>query len=300
MKQLPRIAAALYCSPWNILPEQHAVMCHQFRDYLQRGTEPAAFSARQDLPRSEADDMEGPCWRDESGRVGAWHPQVQILGSLAILPVKGTLGKHLSTLEMWCGASDYAIIAKQAANILNDERITDVIVYIDSRGGSCLGNLECAKAIEELARKKSTLAYTDTMCCSAAYFIASACGKIVAAPSAVVGSISTYSAFVDESRAYEMAGLEVHMFRTGEVKGAGYPGKTWTDAEKESMQLVTDQFSSQFKGFCKRRRNLSDEVMQGAYGPAQFAPRGLIDDLTDSVEDLIFAITGQRVQSVNL
>lgn len=287
MKQLPLIAGRLYTEPWSILPAQHAEVCRQFRSYLERGQEPSGFVALQNLPSSDADDLTGPCWRDETGRTGAWHPQVTVIGSLAILPIQGMLGKHLSTLEMWCGGSDYAVIAQQARNIAADERITDVILHIDSPGGNCVGNIECARAIAALSAVKSTVAYTEKLCASAAYFLASACEQIYAAPSAIVGSISTYSAYLDESRAYEMEGLEVRMFRTGEVKGAGYPGKPWTDAEIAAMQLVTDQFSQQFKGFVKQRRNLSDDIMQGAYWPAEFAPTGIIDATYDDLASLI-------------
>lgn len=288
MKQLPHIAGRLYCEPWSILPLNHAEICRQFRSYLERPEHTdAAYSARIAVPRADGDDKEGPCWRDENGNVHAWHEQVTVIGSLAILPVRGMLGKHLSNLEMMCGGADYAIIARQAANIAADERITDVILHIDSPGGSCVGGIECARAIEALTKVKSTIAYTDTMCASAAYFIASACEQIVAAPSAIVGSISTYAAYLDESRAYEMEGLEVRMFRSGSVKGAGTPGKPWTPEELAAQQLVVDQFSAQFKGFVKSRRNIKDEVMNGAYWPAEFAPAGIIDDTADSIEALI-------------
>jgi ClpP class serine protease len=291
MKQLPHIAGRLYGEPWSILPSAHAEICRQFRAYLQRpDLSDAEFSARIDVPRSEADDLTGPLWRDETGRTGAWHPQVEVIGSLAILPVRGMLGKHLSTLEMWCGGSDYAVIARQARNIATDDRIENVILHVDSPGGSCIGNIECARAIAEMARVKSTIAYTDKMCASAAYLLASACEEIIAAPSAIVGSISTYSAYLDESRAYEMEGLEVKMFRSGEVKGAGYPGKPWTPEEITAQQLVTDQFSTQFKSFVADRRGLAPEIMQGAYWPAEFAPAGVIDLLEDSLEALVATI----------
>lgn len=292
MKHLPRIASALYCEPWNILPSTHAEICRQFRDHLARGAaDPAEFAARQNFT-SDADDIVGPAWRDESGRTGGWHPQVTVIGSTAILPIRGMLGKHLSTLEMWCGASDYAIIAKQAANIAADDRITDVIFHIDSPGGNCVGNIECAKALRALAETKSTYAYTDTQACSAAYCLAAAAEIIIAAPSAIVGSISTYCAYLDASRAYEMEGLEVKLFRSGEVKGAGYPGKPWTEAENAAMQEVVNGFSSQFKSFVRERRRLGDDVMNGAFWPAEFAPAALVDDFMDSIEEVLDMISG--------
>lgn len=289
MKQLPLIAGKLYCEPWNLLPSTHAEICRQFRDYLQRpDSEDAAFAARIAVPASDAEDIEGPAYQDESGRIQPWHEQVQVTGSLAILTVKGIIGKHLSALEMWCGGCDSAIIAKQARNIAADERITDVIVYIDSPGGACVGAVEAAKAIRSISEAgKSVIAYTDKMAASNGYFFASACKMIAASPSAIVGSISTYAAYLDESRAYEMEGLEVRMFRTGEVKGAGTPGKPWTEAEIADQQRVTDQFGAQFKDFVKAQRGLSDDLMQGQYWPAEFAPAGLVDVFYDDLDSLI-------------
>jgi ClpP class serine protease len=287
MKHLPRIASALYCEPWNILPSTHAEICRQFREHLARGgPAPAGFEALQNFS-ADADDLVGPAWRDESGRIGGFHPQVTVIGSTAILPIRGMLGKHLSTLEMWCGASDYAIISKQAANIAEDDRITDVIFHIDSPGGNCVGNIECARALLSLSDKKSTIAYTDTQACSAAFCLASAAEMIIAAPSAIVGSVSTYCAYLDESRAYEMEGLEVKLFRSGEVKGAGYPGKPWTDAEGAAMQEVVNSFSAQFKGFVRQRLGIAEDVMTGAFWPAEFAPAGHVDMLLDSMDDVL-------------
>jgi protease-4 len=129
------------------------------------------------------------------------------------------------------------------------------------------------------------------MCASAGYFFAAAADQVVASPSAIVGSISTYCAYLDESRAFEMEGLEVKLFRSGEVKGAGYPGKPWTDAEIADMQRVTDQFSEQFKSFVRERRSLGEDLMQGQYWPAQFAPEGLVDAFYDDLDSLMREIS---------
>lgn len=304
MKHLPRIAHALFCEPWAILPEVHASVCAQFRDHCVagRGEEiPGRPESRwQDAPRGEADDPVGPCWRDEDGQLHAWHSQVEIRGTTAILPVRGIIGKHLSPLAMWCGGCDGALVARQARNIAHDDRVTDVVVLFDSPGGSCVGGVETANAILSMsAAGKAVYAYTDTQCCSLAYMFAAACGEIWAAPSAIVGSISTFSAAIDSSRAFEMEGLERLVFRSGEVKGAGTPGKAWTEAEKASMQAVVDQFSAQFKGLVADRRGISPDDMQGQYWPAEFAPALIIDGMADDLDELLAAIeTGRRLGPV--
>lgn len=295
MKQLPLIAGALFCEPWGILPAVHASMCLQFRDYLA-GHGSGEVADREAVaalaPTGAATDEVGPKWRNpHTGESGFWHEQVRVIGDTAILPVKGILGKHLSTLAMWCGGCDMALLAKQARNITNDPSIRNVVAYIDSPGGSCAGAAETAAAFYAMSQAgKRTVAYTDRLAASNGYFLAAACQAVVASPSAIVGSISTYSAFLDESRAFEMEGLEMRVFKSGSLKTAGLRGTTWSDEEKADMQRVVDQFSDQFKGFVRERRGLKDEDMQGQYWPAEFAPKGMVDDLQLELEDVLAAL----------
>jgi signal peptide peptidase SppA len=297
-RQLPRIAGRLYGEPWNILPQHHGEICRLFRSATEH-----PHSARPIQPpprppylaraayRSAATEPVGPTWRDENGRLQPFAEQVTVVENVAILPVRGVLGKHLSTLDLMCGGCDYNILAAQARNIATDPDIAGAIVYLDSPGGNCVGNLEAAQAIRALAQAKPTVAYTDAMCASAAYMIAASADEILSAPSALVGSISTYSAFLDSSRRHEMEGLEIKMFRSGKFKGAGYPGKPWTEEEEQEMQRLTDEYSQQFKGYVAARRGLGPAEMEGQVWVAQFAPAGLVSSAThhtlDEVLDLL-------------
>lgn len=298
MKDYPRIASALYCQPWAILEDVHASLCEQFEAHRKvqalappEKVEKTEKGALLREPRGAADDPVGPCWRDDDGKLQSWHPQVEVVGSTAILRVTGILGKHLSTLAMWCGGVDYALIDQQARNVANDPLIENFVLVLDSPGGQCVGCLETAEAIRAISTAgKSTLAYTDSTCASAAYFLASACDAFVAAPSAIVGSISTISTAVDASRAYEQEGLERLVFRTGRVKAIGQPGERWTDEFKAEMQRVSDDFGAQFKGFVGERRGLADDLMQGQYWPAAAAPEGIVDETVVDLDSLLARI----------
>ena len=298
MKQLPRIANKIFCEPWSILPGTHAQIVRQFRAYLLRGNHDGDGDDDDDddpyipaNPGPGCDAPVGPARVKPDGSLAPLHSQVELLGSLAILPIRGIIGKHLDAIEMLCGGCDSAIIAKQARAIAADARVTTVIVAIDSPGGTCVGAPECARAILSMTQAgKEVIAYTDTQAASNGYFMAAACGEILAAPSAIVGSISTYCAFLDESAAFAMEGMQIQMFRTGEVKGAGTEGKAWTQPEKDAMQLTTDQFGEQFKSFIRDRRGLSEDLMQGQFWPAEFAPAGLVDGYVDDLETLVAAV----------
>lgn len=295
MKQLPRIAEALHTGAWAILPEVHDSMCEQFRQHcLAGGDESTGAPMTRDViscdePQGKATDEVGPKWRDrETGETGFWHPQVEVRGSVATIQVRGIIGKHLSTLAMACGGVDGALIAKQARNVAADPSITHCITYIDSPGGSCLGAAETAEAIERMQEAgKITIGFTDRQAASCGYYFLAACEAVFASRSAIVGSVSVFSAYLDISKAYEAAGFEVQMFRSGDVKGMGTRGKPWTDAEKAFAQSTVDRYSDQFKGFIKRRRPLvTDADMQGQYWPAEFAPKGFIDGTLEDMDEV--------------
>lgn len=275
MKTYPHIAQRLFCNPWNILPSVHGSLVDQFLAHCET---PRRL-------RSAADDHEGPEWSDGD----PMHTQVTVIGDIAILPIKGILGKNLDDLEMMCGGCSYDVIAQQAKNIAADPFISTCILDIDSPGGDAIGNPECADTIADITRAgKSLVAWTDGKMASAAYMLACPAQEIWASPSSIVGSISTYLAVEDVSKKFEMEGREIRMFRTGSVKGAGTRGKPWTDAEIASMTETTDQVGAQFKDYVRARRpGVTEGDMQGQWWPAEFAPQALVNGLARDFEQFL-------------
>jgi ClpP class serine protease len=133
------------------------------------------------------------------------------------------------------------------------------------------------------------------MCASAAYFLATSCREIYASPTAIIGSIGTYSVFVDFSAAAEMSGLKFEVFvaRAAPLKGAGESGSL-TDAQRAEMQRHVDEadamFQAQVKG-SRKKMNL-EEASTGAWWNAKTAPKGMVDDanIFHSLDDLLAAL----------
>jgi len=119
---------------------------------------------------------------------------------------------------------------------------------------------------------------------------AASCDAIYAAPSSSVGSIGTYMAAVDDSRAWEMEGLELKIVRDGPFKAMGHPGKKWTAEEEGFLQERLDFFAKGFKDHVRSHRDgLSDDAMQGQCHTASHAPEGLIDGTYRDLESLLMA-----------
>lgn len=272
MKQLPLIASSLYTQPWCLLGEVHAELGQLYRSYVD-GT-------LAHLPQN----LHGA--KQVSSGIGY---EVDSETGLALITVEGVIAKRAP--DSMCGPQ-IADIAKLDAHLIdcaNDSHIRTVVIYLDTPGGCGIGLLETSENIADLrASGKRVIAYSEMLCASAGYWIASSCEKIFAAPSAQLGSINAYIAAIDSSRAWEMQGLELKLFRGGDLKALGHPGKEWTAEEEEHLDQRAKQCAAQFKAHVSSHRpSLDESAMRGQCFSANEAPEGLVDGLYRSLTDLL-------------
>ena len=218
------------------------------------------------------------------------HPQIETFGDIAYVPVRGMLLKGVSMLDAYFyGDYDVDLLGKQLRNIANDTNVKKVVIDIDSPGGVAMGIESVAQQIADLRKSgKKVYAYSGGMCCSAAYFLVAGADMLLGSVDSIWGSISTYSAGVDSSKAWEKEGRELVLYRTGELKAVGLPGKAWTDEEKAAIKERVDAIDGDFKGFVKANRPQVDAaMMNGNHWYARHSPPGLIDGIVGSVNELI-------------
>ena len=219
-------------------------------------------------------------------------PQVQIISTTAIIPIVGTIAKGVSESdEYWYDMCNLHRIDRMIENIAADPYVKNVVLHINSPGGLTIGVDTTARHIAALAAAgKNTIAYTDTMAASAAYWLASACQRIVANPTAIIGSISTLMVAYDYSGMFEKNGIVAKVFRTGELKGAGVLGKPWTPEEEAAVERRMAFIDGIFKSFVGQHRPLDRAHMNGDFWYAQDAPSGALDALADSLDDLLASL----------
>ena len=211
----------------------------------------------------------------------------------AVLQIKGMILKDCP-FECWLyGIATPLVLVDIALDMISQGGFTNLILDCNSPGGSVLGLFETADRIKMLAKQGvHTTAYTSSLCASAMYFLASSCQEIFASPTAIVGSIGTYSVFVDDSKAADAAGIKFEVFvaRAAPLKGAGESGSL-TEAQRNEMQRHVDEADSLFQVQVKssRRRLNLEEASTGAWWQAKSAPKGMVDDadMFYSLNDLI-------------
>lgn len=207
-------------------------------------------------------------------------------GRTAIIHVDGVLDRHLSMFEAECfDATDVNDLLRAIDQAQTDTSTDNVLLYFNSPGGSVLGIPEAADRIAALSSEKNVFAFTDGLCCSAAYWLAAACDQIFSSPSAMVGSVGVYLALLDESRWLENEGLKVETIKDGKLKAAGASWKPLNEEERAHFQSQVNQIGELFRaGVTAKRGKVSTEAMQGQafFGKAALSA-GLVDAILPDI-----------------
>jgi signal peptide peptidase SppA len=135
--------------------------------------------------------------------------------------------------------------------------IAAVVIDVNSPGGTWAGTPETAQVVRQVAEQKPVVAMVDTLCASAAYFIASQAGQIVATPSGEVGSIGVMGVHIDLSKALEEAGIKATVFRSRASKGSMLPYEPLTEETKAAVQASVDAADAEFLKAVAQGRKMS-------------------------------------------
>lgn len=278
------IQSMLYCTPWHIVPAAHQEISELYRRYVAGG-----LAGRQPQERSEPQAPKALAHAERLTSGVAWSYDTE--AGLAVLWLEGIIAKRCPDMLSGPAVVDLAVVDRVLAELEEMPEIGTVVLVLDTPGGCGVGLPETAQRLEELGESKRVVAYTDYQCCSAGYWLAAACGEFYAAPSAIVGSIGTYIAAMDSSRHYELEGMELKLFRHGDLKAIGLAGKPWTQAEEDYMAEQVRTHGEMFRNYVVANRpGVEPATMQGQWFSGMDAPRGLIDGTFRDLEDLVAAL----------
>jgi protease-4 len=227
----------------------------------------------------------------ESDAFGNEFPKpYDLADGVRVIPMYGPMTRGLGLMGQFFGMVDMDTIGNQIDAAADDDSVKMIVMDIQSPGGSAIGCFELASKLRESG--KATLAFTDQMMASAAYFVAAGAEQIAASPSSITGSIGTLLQLIDDSEFQKKLGIEFIVLRSGEYKGAGIDG--YTEEQIAEMQRMVDAFGSQFREFVSANRDLEAEDMRGqAYLASEARNKNFIDFVSNN---LIQAIEEARNQ----
>lgn len=288
-RHLPRIAARLYAEPWLIRKSSQDALLTQFRAALQ-----SPKQLRAGYLSEEEDDDDNFSMQVQQRADMDCLACLEIDQGIAIVPVAGILGKHLSMIETLCGGYDLDTLDAQCLALRNRADVQTVLFHFNTPGGAAAGVADSAQCMLDLAASgKRTIAYC-TEACSGGMWLAAACDEIYCGQSSAIGSISALCAILDESEAFKMEGLQMQVFTDGALKGAGIEGTSLTEAQRADIQTRVNYIGGMFKTFITSRRpTVKPETMQGQWFYGQEAPAlGLADGIEPTLAYCIARVLG--------
>lgn len=207
----------------------------------------------------------------------------------AIISVSGVLVKGASNIEeQMFGLIDTDYIRYCLEDAVNDTNVKDIVLFFNSPGGETTGIEELGRKIQEIDKIKPVYAWTETMMCSAAYWLGSQCRSIGMTPSAIVGSIGVYSLIEDCSKALQEEGVDIQAISAGKYKLMGASFKPLTEEEKKILQEDVDMQHTKFKDAVLSRRTVSIEYMEGLTYEGTAAIAGnLVDVVVDELNQYL-------------
>lgn len=281
--KLIRVLTALCCEPWLLTPQMHKTLTDIARSHAFGGpTETAQHALASAMPANPAPSKFSLVDVFELDSAGK--PTSSRMGTVAVVPILDVIGRKFSSALYSSGVTSIDVFQRLVKTAAEDPAVDAIVLSIDSPGGVAMGTPEAAESVHRAQTIKPVIAFADGLMDSAAYWIASQANAIYAMPSADVGSIGAYLAVLDYSRAAEMDGIRVELFRSGKHKGMGYPGTSLTDEQRAMLQASVMDIAGKFKAAVRsgRGRMISDDVMQGQSFSVEEAMRnGLIDSVTD-------------------
>lgn len=209
---------------------------------------------------------------------------VSIRDGVAVIKVSGPLFRYANLMTRICGATSYELLAQDFNKAVQSPKIKGILFDIDSPGGEVNGCSELSDMIYQARGTKPIIAYASGACCSGAYWIASACDKILAADTAILGSIGVVSIFEKDDED-----------KTIEIVSSQSPNKRPninTEEGKAKIQARVDELAEVFIAKVARNRGISEDDVVNNFGAGdvlvgQHAVRNGLADGLSSFEAII-------------
>ncbi|MDE7371841.1 MAG: S49 family peptidase [Desulfovibrio sp.] len=273
-------------------------MTHNQLWALERDSAPAVLNAlyRESVPALAG--IQKPEALVPPAGEGGWAPYEEQDG-IAIISVSGVIERAArfscfsgSRLSVGQNEIEGALCAALA-----DASVSGILLSLDSPGGTAAGTKELADAIAAAAKVKPCAAYADGLCASAAYWLASATGRVFAPVTAQVGSIGVVAVLMDWSKAAESAGIVCNVLASGRWKAAGSPYKSLTDEERALFQGQLEQLHSIFKADVRARMGVTAPDEAWAEGQTMLAQDalalGLVTEIVQGRTGAVAALAAQ-------
>jgi capsid assembly protease len=216
-------------------------------------------------------------------------PRATQKGSVAVMDVYGIFTQRTTQADVSAGGLfSCESFSKAFAKVVADPSVKAIVLNIDSPGGSVFGVQELADEIYKARETKHIVAVSNSLCASAAYWIAAQCDRVVVTPGGQIGSIGVFTVHEDWSKAYEDAGVIPTIIEAGKYKTEGTYLKPLTEEGLEAIQDDVNFYYDQFTKAVARGRGVKQADVRKGFGEGRVVnSKGAIDSgIADEINTL--------------
>lgn len=154
----------------------------------------------------------------------------------------------IGLLSMKDTITDAAVYSRELKKFFEKEDIKGIVIKMDCPGGCAGASQAVFNDLKELKKQhlKPVVVWVQNICASGGYYIACAADRIIATPSAFIGSIGAYIAQPELKKFIEQWHIKYQAIAAGSYKTAGNPLLEMTEAQQALLQGIVDDTYDQF------------------------------------------------------
>lgn len=215
---------------------------------------------------------------------GVYEPYAIMGNGVAVISMEGSLVQKTGNLDPESGMQGYDGVAAKLDAAINDQKVSSILLNIDSPGGEVSGAFDLADKIASMrGGKKPIVAYANDMMASAAYLIGSQADALYASQTANLGSIGVLVAHADNSKRLEDSGVKITLIHSGKHKVDGNPYSPLPDDVRADLQSEVDSIRDKFAAYVAKGRKKDKSDILGTEAKVFSAEDAVKIGLADGV-----------------
>ena len=206
---------------------------------------------------------------------------------IAVLPLYGVVTQRGNMVDdiSGPGSSSTQQFTSVLRQMLADDTVGQILIDIDSPGGSVYGVSELASEIIKARAQKPVIAVANSLAASAAYWIGCSASEFYVTPGGEVGSIGVWQAHFDYSKALEEDGVKPTLISSGKFKVEGNPYVPLDEQAQAFMQSRVDDYYNAFVEAVALGRGVSINDVKTGMGEGRVlgAEAALAQNMVDGI-----------------
>jgi signal peptide peptidase SppA len=203
-----------------------------------------------------------------------------------VIPIHGILTRWANFFGNFIGTVSYDEIYEAINSALENPKIEQIVLDIDSPGGEVSGLFDLCDFIASARKTKQITAHANDNCLSAAYAIASNCSKVLVNRTSAIGSIGVIATHLNVSEADKKEGLKYTTIFKGARKNDLNPHGPIENEAFVGLDEECTRLYEMFVELVSKSRDISADAVKATeagifYGP-DAVKIGLADEIVSS------------------